>query len=217
MALSILFSKMFATFSYRNFIFILPPYYILIASGVVRLKKYRYIPIAFFILLSSLSLVNYYKNIFPYPENFYRPGVHAKKDNRGAALYINSHIKEGDIVIHTCNSTILPYIYYTCRYKNIDSPKDFIANLYKRPIEKDNWFISLGSKFLVRSETEIAKFITPDTKRIWLVLSYWEPQLLFLDGSMQLSENRAKRWMDDNFRIINYKEFTGIKVFLYQI
>ena len=51
-------------------------------------------------ILSAISLFNYYRNILPYPEDFYRPGVHAKKNNREVSQYIISNFQQGDFVVH---------------------------------------------------------------------------------------------------------------------
>lgn len=214
MLLAIIFSRIAHSFSYRNFIFALPAYYILIALGIMKIKKYIYIPVIFYIILSGASLFNYYRNIFPYPEKFFRPGVHAKKDNRGATKYIISNFKKGDIIMHTCRSTVLPYVYYLIifNYNNIIYPRDFIYSLVDLSINKEylahyDW----ESHFLVDREYKIAGFIKADNKRIWLIFSAWEPQQLAL-----APENKVKRWFDNNLKVIDYKKFTGIDVYLYE-
>ena len=217
MLLSILFSWIAPTFTYRNFIFCLPAYYIIIALGVNKFKKYMYIPISVFVGIFLLSLNNYYADTLPYPENFYRPGVHAKKDNRGATKYIFDNFQEGDIALHTCISTFQPYIYYLyiLNNKHSNGPKSFIYELYNISADEGDIFYPCADKFVVGSEKDIPEFIKPETKRIWLVFSFWEPHVLNLYPHMK--ENKIKKWMDVNFPILDHKKFKGIDVLLYQI
>ena len=201
MILAILFSKIIPIFTYRNFFFILPAYYLLVALGVSKLKEYIRIFIFSFMILSGLSLYNYYRNILPYPEEFYREGVHAKKDNRGASEYIIDNIKEKDVVVHTCPSTSQPYLHY------------FFSS-EKRAWCSDDLPTEGEGYVLVRHKSDLPRAIE-NYERCWLVLSYWEPHLLDLDPDME--ENKIKKWLDSNLAIIEHKEFTGIKVYLYQI
>ncbi len=221
--LSLIFSKIQATFTYRNFIFILPAYYFLIALGMARLKQYLYIALLSFIVVSSFSLYNYYQDILPYPEGFYRPGVHKKIDNRGSTAYIASNFQEGDVVMHTCRSTLRPYLYYlfVLNHKNIDKINNLFFNSFHLP-EEEKSFTDLAYKgfqwesgLTIKSAEEASKFITPGSRRVWLVFSSWEPQSLFADPSME--EYKVKKWLDDNFIMTSYNEFEGIKVYLYKI
>lgn len=209
MVLSLLFSMIMPTFIYRNFIFVIPAYYILIARGVVKIKRYYYMPIFYFIALAGLSLTNYYKNVFPYPEYLYRPGVHPKKDNRTATEYVIKNFNDGDIVIHTSNSTVFPYIYYSLISKHLD--KDELKNL----IFQWEW----ESRLVVRNADAIPDFLSArgnnQNKRVWLFFSSWEPQKLTQDKNMV--ENKIKEWMDENFEIVGSKKFTGIEIYLYNI
>jgi mannosyltransferase len=202
MLLSILFSGIQPSFTYRNFIFTLPAYYFIIALGIVKLKRYVYIPIFSFIILSAFALNNYYKNIFPYPEQFYRPGVHAKKDSRAASKYIIKNFQEGDIVCHTSVSTAAPFLYYQSIYSN----KKLYQSEKKPPLD--------GNNFVVEDRSEILPYIR-NKRRIWLVLSSWEPQEL--NVSISGKENEIKKWMEDNCKAVEIKEFPGIQVCLYKI
>lgn len=217
MILSIMFFIITPTFTYRNFIFTLPAYYIFIASGMIKIKRHGYLPIIFYMILAALSLFNYYRNIFPYPEEFFRPGIHAKKDNREATKYIVSNFKEGDVVIHTSSSTILPYIYYLYIFGHSDRRKglrDFMFSLYNQPSKEERLLYDLEPRFLVDREYKITKFIKVNNKRFWLIFSYWEPQKLALSPFME--ENKVKKWFDDNLNGLEHKTFTGIDVYLYE-
>ncbi len=230
--MAILFSKIHPTFSYRNFIFVLPAYYLLVAKGLQRFNKYLYIFIFSYTLVCGFSLFNYYRNIYPYPEEFYRPGVHAKVDNRGAAEYVIDNYREGDVVFHTCYSTLVPYFYYLTvfTHNKICDPQDYYA--YFSPLfrgrQKDSLFFrpfgSCGSreglKFnrypsFLTEDMEDAKKNIAGYKRVWLFFSSWEPQQLIHDPSM--GENQIKRWLDQNGRQLNHKHFSGIELYTYQV
>lgn len=213
MVLSILFSGIIRTFTYRNFILALPAYYILVAAGITKLKRYRYIPILFFIVLSSLSLANYYRDIFPYPAYFYHSGVPEKIDNRAATQYIVSNFKEGDTVVHTCRQTILTYMYYRYVFgkHDISCFRNFICHLI--PVNTMGYY-DWESYFLVDKEEKIRKTIETDNKRIWLVFSNWESKKLPLNPFMK--ENRVKKWFDERFKITDHRKFTGVDVYLYE-
>lgn len=210
MCLSIFFSKISPAFTYRNFIFTLPAYYLLTASGMAKLERYLWIHLFCFLVLSGSSLFNYYSNVFPYPEEFYRPGVHAKKDNRGATKYITDNFKEGDIVVHTCSSTAFPYVYYffVLNSKNISEIKEYMLK------NKDYPFYQWQSSLVIKNEREISKFIK-DHNRLWLILSFWEPKALDLYPSIE--GNKIKEKLNSNFIMLECREFEGIKVYLYKI
>ncbi len=200
MVLSILFSKVLYTFTYRNFILALPAYYFLVAAGVFKFKRSIPLFIISFAILSGLSLFNYYKNIFPYPATYY-PGICAKQDFRSASKYVIRNYKEGDIVIHTCLSSETPYRYYLFFKGN-----KIHTNDYSTSGEKN--YITINNK------EEIPEIIE-GRKRIWLVFSSWNSRQLVLYPSME--ENRIKEALDNNFVALGRKEFEGVEVHLYKI
>ena len=220
--LSILCSGIQPSFTYRNFIFVLPAYYFLAALGMASLKRYFYAPLFLFIIVIGLSLSNYYMDIFPYPEDFYRPGVHAKKDNRAVTTFIAHNLQEGDIIMHTCRSTFFPYMYYlfTFSHRGLKGARDFLYRSFNIPVcevgmeELLHKALRWGSALTVKNTEEALRFITPATKRIWLVFSSWEPHLLISDLSSE--ENKVKQWLDTNFVPAYHKTFTGIEVYLYE-
>jgi len=215
MILSILFSNIVSTFTYRNFFISLPAFLILIAYGISKIKRINYIiMLLFFIMfLSGLALFNYYQNIYPYPSDFYRPGVHPKRESREAAYYIINNLKDGDVVFHTCPGTASPFIYYLL----ISGQKEKLYNWPKYLLsEKNNKeFVPWSYGLVIENIEELSKFIKDENRRIWLVLSFWEPN--FLDQHPFSEPNKIKRLMDRQFILKGYKEFTGIKVYLYEI
>ena len=245
MFLSIVFSGFYHTFAYRNFIFVLPAYYLLIAKGMLNLKRFVYLPVIAFVILSGCALVNYYGNIFPYPENFYRMGIHAKKDNRTPVGYINKNFKTGDMVLHLNRSTANPYFYYSSKAQNLsqgdkyffreieypkpseggfvfsDDSKDLLDALRSVSTEdfavwvEDSAVYKISELLLIENDrVDILKlFIHPGIKRVWLIISAWEPQ----EFRALLGESNIKRWLGNNFEMLDSRNFSDIEVILYKI
>lgn len=220
MILSILFASLRPTFTYRNFIYALPAYYIIISLGMVKLKKHLALSIFFLIILYIFPLINYYRNVFPYPENFYRPGVHAKNDNRSATRYIISNFKEQDVVLHTSSSTVLPYIYYLFIDINKRTDglrvRDFLdswpgGDIWRK--QKAPFNFPKQHSFLIRDKDEIERF-TDGYKRVWLVFSHWEPYAI--SSEILKDYNAIKKRLDADLILMAHKEFDGINIYLYQ-
>ena len=104
--------KPVSIYLYRVFINISPAYYLTVAYGLSSIKKYTVwiIPLSLIIILSIFSLQNQYNNIFPLPNIPDLRGVCAKKELESGADYIKSDFQEGDIIAHTCRSTVIPFI-----------------------------------------------------------------------------------------------------------
>lgn len=217
MVLSILFSEIARTFTYRNFIISLPAFHILVACGISKLDKTIPVILTCITILSGTSLFNYYQNIYPYPVDFYRPGVHPKRENREAAQYIISNLEKEDIVIHTWECSALPFIYYLLISDKKDEWIKQLPSLFPFPYEAKRKLLSQNSVVILRNVEELQLFLkeTKKTiKRIWLVVSFWEPQILELDPMFE--PNRVKDFMDRKFILKNYKIFDGVKVYLYE-
>jgi len=202
LALSFLLSKIRPNFTYRNFIIILPVYYIIIATAAVRLKRYAYLLILPFLVISCLSLYNYYHNIMPYPEPFYRDGMHQRKDIRGASRYVIKNFKDGDLVIHTCLSTGAPFLYYLFSENNIK----IMPWMNESPPYTEDSITMPRVGDLPR--------IVKNRDRIWLVFSAWEPAELVSEP--QRSENITKAFLDTEALLQERREFEGVEVSLYR-
>lgn len=204
-----LFSAVTPLFLYRGLIYTSPAYYIIVASGLEKLKKQSlfWVLIVFIIGFSSISLTNYYKNIYPYPEFPGRPGIHPRKETRIASMYIKDNFKNGDIIIHTSHATLAPFLYYHKRQleeKLIASSyyEDKAYGVYCR-IYKNS--VSLfGIKPIKRNDA------IKEYKRIWLVLSEWE-----LYPSLLIKE--IERWFQKNSILQESRDFMGLTTQLYKI
>lgn len=213
---AILFSAVFPIFAYRYFIFILPAYYLLAAHGLVQTGKWRLGLVAAYIILTGFALSNYYQDIFPYPKDFYHPGIHQKKQNRESSRYIIDHLKKDDLVIHTCPSTAGPYYYYLSLANRKDAreiPTWDVKSLFSKvPGFTRN---GIDEYYQMYGREKVESFIAQEKPaRIWLVVSHWTPE--FLAKTPDMIENKIKRWMQENFVLLDHKQFTGIEVFLYK-
>lgn len=216
MILSILFSGIARSFTYRNFIISLPAYYILVACGISKTNKTIPFVLSCVTILSGVSLFNYYQNIYPYPVDFYRPGVHPKRENRGAARHIISNLEKEDIVIHTWECSAQPFIYYLLISEKRDEWIKQLPYLFPLPDKAKKKLLSRNSVAILRNVEELRLFLEETKKnveRIWLVVSFWEPQILELDPLFE--PNRVKDFMDRKSILKDSRVFDGVKVYLY--
>ncbi len=245
MLLSILFSKFYHTFIYRNFIFVLPAYYLLLAKGILNCRRFIYLPMVIFLALSGLSLINYYQNFFPYPEQFYRTGVHAKKDNRACVDYINKNFQKGDMVVHLSLSTTTPYFYYSSVNQGKNQGGKYFTDDIKilKPAE-GGYFFPTGSQELIRAiknvfpynfvarvqEAAIYKIselllIESDDPEILKLFINSESKRIWLvisaweyqNFNVLLENSSIKRWLEDKFEMLDSRRFKDIEIRLHKI
>jgi 4-amino-4-deoxy-L-arabinose transferase-like glycosyltransferase len=203
---SMVFAKIQPSFTYRNFIFILPAYYIVIAYGMTRIKQLRYtVPLVLLctIALLSFSLANYFRNIFPYPEYFYRPGVHPKIDLRSASQYIVNNRKDGELIVHASIATGAPHLYYL----SLKTETKIMPWVLEVPPSSKNCV----TVYKIEELPQIIK----GYKVAWFILSSWEPQDLKRDVDRE--ENKFKEFFDRRFPLLAHKQFTGIDLYLYAL
>ena len=188
-----------------------------------------------FISVISAGLFNYYRGYLP-GSPAEHIGVQAKGDFRSAAQYISVNFKEGDVVIHTCDNTIYPFIYYFKKC-GIEHKNRFYVELK----EGDSVFFEkkiLGLEFRNNSvfyDSEKRKAFKGEMRlidedpgvdsgvilnghgRIWLVVSDWEfPNLCFSEHK-KIDNNgiRAQDWFSRKFTLKKYKEFRGSSILLF--
>jgi len=245
MLLSILSSKLYHTFIYRNFIFALPAYYLLIAKGLLNFKRFIYIPVAIFLILSGLSLINYYRNIFPYPEKFYRTGVHPKKDNRTAVAYINKNFHNGDTVVHLSLCTTTPYFYYSSLKEGTGQREKYFSRdiKYLEPTDGRYFFpdsaegladsiknvaqgnfVALAGDSAIYKISELLLIENDDAEILKLFINPGVKRIWLVisaweqqDFSSLLERSNIKRWLEDRFEMLDNKRFNEIEVRLYKI
>lgn len=192
-------------------------YYIIVASGLIEFKK-RYITfaLAFIIILSSFALRNYYMDYLPY-SFFYHVGVPKKIDHRQAARYIINNFHKGDMIFHTCEDTVYPFMYYfNIRYSY--NPFKYIIS-----DDGDKEIVLLFSKYknrpvpfrydITANFVDISNNISIEGhKRIWLIASAWD--FKFFNDSNS-SESKVIKWMDEHYSRIEAQRLNGINIYLY--
>ncbi len=192
-------------FLYRAFIFVLPAYLIILANGFSRMKKNMgYLILSFIILLTSLSLYNYYSDIFLVP---FHPYVNEKKENKLAADYIRNNFKEGDGVAHTCRSTYGSFLFY--HKKKLE--EKWVISKYNKdwdPLSRVYYSFDASRKLLNLEPVSIAQFVR-GKNRLWLVLSGWRFDYL--------ESPDIKDWLDKNYILLEEKNFKGMSVYLYAV
>ncbi len=227
-------------FSYdvdRYFLPFLPFFCITAAYGIYELKKMsmQITVTALVIIISAISLNNYYRDILP-GDIFERAGIVPKQDSRGAAAYISESLEEGDALFHTCRNTALPFEYYFDFYfkktaaifqdypQRLDNKQDILFYfprdirtrelIAKEGVEFGNYNNAVGLyRYMLRSENLRSAYVDLNrdkitNKRVWLVYSSWNP------GWDEL-ESQALEWMDENYTRGAERKFTGITVYLY--
>ncbi|KKQ25829.1 MAG: hypothetical protein US62_C0002G0002 [Candidatus Woesebacteria bacterium GW2011_GWA1_37_8] len=103
-------------FNYFRYIFILPAFYGLLITGLEKVKIYRNVIIASFILVNSLSLSIYFFNIKNHREGW-----------KNATAFIDSMVLEGDVVVFSYPKPFAPYIWYSLNSKSFGATDSILA------------------------------------------------------------------------------------------
>jgi uncharacterized membrane protein len=212
-----LISQFHPFYLHRIFIFSLPAFYLLIAAGITTFKKYLALGLlAPCLILISFSLFNYYKNELPPDYKKRYIGVWSKKDYKRAALYISNNFQEGDVILHICRSTFMPFIYYHKQQfpeygveLNGICNKDWIIMFGNLPI--NNYSKTPQPAMVsIRNKGELGKY-----KRVWLVQSFWEWEgLAYLPEYDELG-NSMVGWFNEKFSKLDMQMFNGANIYLY--
>lgn len=212
-------------FLFRTLIYISPAYYIVIAYGLSKIKRRAiyFSLLSVLIMLSTLSFKNYYQSVFPFPVYPYRPGVFVRKENRLAAEYIQKRFQEGDIVVHTCRSTLAPFIYYHIYYHNNKLENRWVVlsgnvdwahwskHFHDFPPTNTQNQQSVTEMIAEQFRAiEIRQLLVKNRERIWLVLSSWEAE------KVDELPKMIKQYLDNHI-MVDSKEFVGMEIYLYQI
>jgi|GEM_PF-2147574 len=223
----------------RHFLPSVPFFCIIMGYGMAwfydKKKIIFYLLFLIFISAVSAGLFNYYRGYLS-GSPAEHIGVQAKGDFRGAAQYIASNFKEGDVVIHTCDNTIYPFIYYFKRF-GVEHKNRFYAQLRKgEPVffEKKIWglefrhnsvFYDTEKRNHTKGETRLidedpgvdSGSILNGYGRIWLVVSDWGFPNLYFSEYRKTDNNgiRVKDWFSMKFALKGFKEFRGSSIFLF--
>lgn len=209
-----LISQFHPFYLHRIFLFVLPAFCLLAAAGLVKNKRYLEVGIiGLYLILLACSLKNYYENKFPpgYQMELNK-AVWPKKDYKEAAIYIAENFQKGDIILHICRSSFIPFIYY--HQKKFPEFGIKLKDIYKK-----DWIISNEGIYKRYRNTfkylEIKeRYDLGSYKRVWLIDSSWE-----FWGRIYLPKDGINKeivdWFDKNFSRENIRMFKGINIYLF--
>jgi uncharacterized membrane protein len=194
----------------RQLILFSPFYYILIAAGLMKIKKtqIKIIFLGFIFILSLSSLRNYYLDYLPSSYIHYL-GVSIKKPFKPTIKYIKENLKKGDVIAHTIAGIYNPFV----TYWNSNTTKQYYFII---PYATDPyWREVFRRKYLDKENSELID-LTRDAEnisfdRIWLITSSW-----LRDGHLDSNSSAVKEWIKRHYLEIESKEFDGIFVSLYK-
>ena len=191
----------------KNFIAASTAYYLIVAVGISSVKKrtvQAFILIGIMLLLIP-SLFNHYLNINNTPEE---PGIWPKKGPREAALYIKSNLRPGDVIGLSQFIFHVPFEYYFNKRPELI---DFVGSIgfFRSYTSFKSQFPALFKRWKDFKPVDIEEFVIRG-ERIWVVLPRYN-----VDGSPDATSRRIKEWMNSYCSIIDYKNFSGLEVFLY--
>jgi len=215
---------------HRLFFYTLPAFYLLVAAGIVKTNKYLAIG-AFYLYftLIAFTLNNYYENKFNEYAYYYRdgpkyPGVQPKKDYEKAAIYVAENFLEGDLILHLCRSSYMPFmLYYQLGRLPSYGYGIKVNGIYKEGWERlelktenkysrlplSTWHKSSLVYLSIKDKDELSNY-----KRVWLIHSAWEFQGEHSRYNDEIG-NDIINWFDKNFLRKKMQMLEGINIYLF--
>lgn len=189
----------------RYFIAGLPFYLLITAAGIMQSRKFRGIIYIAVVICSFPALRNYYADYLP-GEFIEHAGIESRKDFRGAAGYVISKMESNDDIFHTCENTTLPFTYYFEKHSVFN-----IANNLILCINEGNAQLQVDRYSLEDNQSAVSAGINlKDCRRFWVIVSNWSS----LAGARQEAE--VVRYLKDRFSWVDYRQYQGIAVYLFQ-
>jgi len=184
------------------------PFYILVAVAVAQARGniVRGALLLGLAALAAVPLADYYRDIYPLYEFPHRPGVHPPVAYGSAAGYVSERWREGDVVVHSCGVSWLPFWYYGFR----DRPQFSVtpSTGFVKYMAQSNP-ASHTHEDMEDCHTVLLQPVVRGKPRVWFVCSEWErvyrkhnPMAVWL-------------WLDAHFEEVDHASFEGIEVFLY--
>ena len=180
--------------------------------GMSVLRKLAALPVLLlFFCLTSFSLFNHYRNVIP--DITHCPGVRERKDFRQAAKFVKENLLDGDLVGHTCRSSLAPFMVYLPEEQRqvvLASSWQHRAKVMQKYPYKGLW----GSK-LSEITLPIAVYdLPPGYRRLILVVSEWD----IGKGDFYSDEKAAvKEHLDRSYPILMSRDFYGAPLHLYDL
>jgi hypothetical protein len=212
----------------RQFLFISPVYYIIVALAIskIKYKIVRFVFIGFYCLAVINPLANYYNFNMPLG-SYYHVGVYPKKPDKDVVNYLRENLKDGDIVA-VSEPHAWRFEYYFDNYGCMsNSYFFFIDSLFKRnqpyyynalkEIRREKVKHGFPLINLVNLEQNTSEIIAVphisayNFSRIWLISTSWGR-----DGKFPPHVVRVRNWLNYNWHKAKTRRFPGIIIDLYQ-
>jgi uncharacterized membrane protein len=207
----------------RYFIFLTPYFYILVAAGLFSLRN---IFVRMMLLVSLVCAIFLILTEYDGRHSLFLNGVPPKIAHRQAASYLMDNYREGDIILHTCFNTTMPFSYYFFRRGIVldENLKNLVARLSVenntlRMFEFTDMRVmqcrhpgmeGIENNGFVDKEKEV---YLHEFNRVWLIFSDW---YLYSTGKEDLELSNIRLWLDDHFQRVSCESFPGIEIYQYE-
>ncbi len=188
-------------------------FFLMIAAyGISILRRWTALAVLLLLFfLTSFSLYNHYSNVIP--DISHCPGVRERKDFRQAAEFVKQNLVEGDLIGHTCRSSLAPFMVYLPEEQKqivLASSWQHRAKVMQKYPYKGLWNSKLSEMTLPVPVYDLP----PGYKRLILVASEWD----IGKGDFYSEEKSViKRFLDSNYPLIMSKEFYGAPLYFYDL
>ncbi|MCC6695609.1 MAG: glycosyltransferase family 39 protein [Candidatus Hydrogenedentes bacterium] len=199
-------TREFSYYQHRLFILSAILLSILAAAGIaaIKIRGLRFAALSCTLLLTALCLPDYYAQRL-HPSEQHRLGVRYKVDNRGVASLIRSEWKPGDAIAHFSHFSLLPM-----RYRYLpDLPQFTVGFTEQDTLDMIHSFPLRTLWDNVGALPRRIDSIAGESKRIWLVESWWEPDNLFPTARLY------RTWLDLHAMRIARFPLDGVTLYLY--
>ena len=182
------------------------------AYGMSILRRWTAVSVLLLLFfLTSVSLNNHYGNIIP--DISHCPGVRPRGEFKQAADFVMQNLSQGDLVAHTCRSSLAPFMVYlpeSQRQVVLGSSWEHRAKEMQKYPYKGLWDSELSQKTLPIPLYELP----PGYKRLILVASEWD----IGKGDFYSKEKVAiKRLLDGMYPMTMSKDFYGAPLYFYDL
>jgi hypothetical protein len=193
---------------HRYFCFVSPFLLFVLVLGMrLKPKMIGYAGMALVVFGMLYGAINYYRNIYPLPEDYFRIGIHKKKSIQRALSYLEESRLDTDKILVYNESIVAPVLYYRpewatkvislfyeySKIQGIEYLQDFI----RTTIYKDITFIE-----------SIDALSHIEMERMWFVYGGW-------DSNKASAEMLVVNELDKLAVQIDHKKFPGVSVYLY--
>lgn len=178
-------------FQLRTVLTAAPAFYLLVAWGTVRSRQRQ---VNLFLFLPTVALMLF--SLF----NFYFNPAFEKPAWRAAAAYVNTHTQPGDVVLHTSDSSFLPFLAYEHHVPHILLPIDPDEASKNAPSQSIITAVGGSPQSL---ETSIRGY-----DRAWLVVG--------IEHSVDY-QVKQKRLFDSRYHLLEENQVGGIYIFTYAL